>query len=310
MQVIYFHKRVVKYRWINEGGINMSDNYSLINMDGISEVVKELLSKISSAIGWIATRETPKRIAVQTYIEEIKQSDYDPITKAALISNAQKTVREYSNQTAIVEYAIENMNGSSTPQQIDDDWLAQFMDKARLVSDSEFQLIWGRILAEECNIPGSVPRSLLHTLERMDRYDAECFVLLCKFAVYFMNGDEKHYMPFIPISSLDSYFFEKGLGVDALVDLRSLGLIEMSLEGLASEFSVHCSSQPIIIHYFEEQFELPTDFDEIYCGNVIFTKTGRALCRAILVEKQENFFEQICIPYLEDAVEKRKKYNK
>lgn len=283
----------------------MSDNYSLINMEGISEVAKELLLKISSAIGWMATRETPERIAVHTYIEEIKQSEYDPITKAALISNAKKSVKEYSNQRVIIQHAIENMKNTSEPKKIDDDWIAQFMDKSRLVSDSDFQLIWGRILAEECNNPGNVPKGLLHILEQMDKHDAERFSLLCTFSVYVTEGDREYYMPVVPNDSFHSYYVEKGLNYDALIDLQALGLIEMSMGGLAPEYSVQFSEVPIRACYFDKYYELSEETAEVYCGNVIYTKTGQALCSAITVEEQEGFFERICIPYWKDIQKKQ-----
>ena len=57
------------------------------------------------------------------------------------------------------------------------------MDKAKLISSKEFQWIWGRILARECNKPGSIPLVLLYTLEKMDKEDAEVFTTLCRIAV-------------------------------------------------------------------------------------------------------------------------------
>lgn len=86
------------------------------------------------------------------------------MVKAALISNARKIVKEYCNQKNIVSIAIQSVKSNAKPENIDDDWLAQFMDKARLVSAEEFQLIWGKILANECNHPGCVPRALLEIL--------------------------------------------------------------------------------------------------------------------------------------------------
>ena len=63
---------------------------SLISFDGAADVLNNLINRIADATGWIATRSTPTREAVNTYIKEIQESDYDPLTKAALISNAKK----------------------------------------------------------------------------------------------------------------------------------------------------------------------------------------------------------------------------
>ena len=115
----------------------------LINLDALGEIVVNLTNKLADGIGWIANKETPKKLAENTYIQEIQKSDYDPITKAALISNAKKIIKEYCNQKSIVEMAIQSLQKEAEPEKIDEDWLEQFMDKARLVSSQEFQVIWG-----------------------------------------------------------------------------------------------------------------------------------------------------------------------
>ena len=78
----------------------MSDinKYSILDIDGAADVVNNLLDKLGTAVGWGVNRETPERIAIATYIEDIKNSDYDSLLKAALISQAKKTIKEYCNQ--------------------------------------------------------------------------------------------------------------------------------------------------------------------------------------------------------------------
>lgn len=41
----------------------------LINFDGLGEVIVNLTNKLADGIGWIATKETPKKLAVNTYIK-------------------------------------------------------------------------------------------------------------------------------------------------------------------------------------------------------------------------------------------------
>ena len=75
----------------------------------LGEVVTALLDKLEHAVGWCANHDTPSRTAVNTYIEEIQNSDKDPLVKAALISNARKIVKEYCNQKNIVSIAIQSV---------------------------------------------------------------------------------------------------------------------------------------------------------------------------------------------------------
>ena len=155
----------------------------LVKTAANEKVLNNLIDKLAAGVSWFATRETPNKIAVETYIDEIKKRDLDPISKAALISNARKIIKEYCNQNDIVNIAIQSLRNTAKPEDVENDWLSRFMDKARLVSSKEFQLIWGKILARECNEPGSIPMALMYTLEKMDREDAESFTALCRIAV-------------------------------------------------------------------------------------------------------------------------------
>lgn len=76
----------------------MSDinKYSILDIDGAADVVNNLLDKLGTAVGWGVNRETPERIAIATYIEDIKNSDYDSLLKAALISQAKTGFSCYS----------------------------------------------------------------------------------------------------------------------------------------------------------------------------------------------------------------------
>ena len=106
-------------------------------------VVTALLDKLEHAVGWCVNRDTPSRTAVNTYIGEIQNSDKDPLVKAALISNSKKIIKEYCNQEDIVAIAIQSVKSDAKPENIDDDWLAQFMDKARLVSKKRISVDMG-----------------------------------------------------------------------------------------------------------------------------------------------------------------------
>lgn len=262
----------------------------LINFDGLGEIIVNLTNKLSEGVGWIANRKTPKKVAINEYIKDIQESNYDPLIKAALISNAKKVIKGYCNQNNIVEVAIQSLQKEAEPEKVNDDWLGQFMDKARFVSSQEFQWIWGKILARECNKPGSIPLILLHTLEKMDKEDAEAFTALCRVSVQF-DGE---YAPIIRKDRFDEYQ-QFGITFDNLIDLKALGLIEMDFGALFS-YTLTTDKIPakILYHGIEyEHFESKT----IRIGNVIFTKPGNALCKSIDVDGIDGFWEAYCLPF-------------
>lgn len=285
------------------------DNLVTIDLEHPCKVVNNLIDKLASGIGWIATRETTDRLALKTYIEDIQKSDFSPLVKAAMISKANKTIKEYANQYNIVKIAIENMADTAKPENIDNDWLSQLMDKARLVSDGQFQLIWGHILKEECNVPNSIPKALLNILSQMDKKDAEGFSILCSLSVYIYENEIKTYVPIIMASHLDDYYYKIGIKYNILSDLQSLGLIEINF-GLSDDtYMMHNLKQPVNIHYFDESYQLPDSMDYFSCGNVIYTKAGSALCRSLNVEKIKGFFDKYCVPMLEKQIKDREKKN-
>ena len=268
---------------------------ALISFDKLADVANNLINKLSAGVGWIATRETPHRQAISTYIEEIQNSDINPLTKAALITNAKKTIKEYCNQYNIVGYAIDSLTSTSQPDSIDEDWLAQFMDKARLVSNPEFQMIWGKILAGECDAPGSAPKSLLSTLELLDKKTAEKFMAVASVSVWYIDDGKKEWMPVVLQENFD-YYQSVGITYDSLWELTSLGLIKDEF-GLGAEFGVKFDNATEI-HYHDQTYKIDVNCN-IHSGNVVFTEAGKALCASVITEKIDGFFDKYCVPHFE-----------
>lgn len=270
---------------------------SLVSFDGAADVINNLINKISDATGWIATHSTPRREAINTYIQEIQNSNYDPTTKAALISNAKKIIREYTNQSEVIKNAVNALKPSAQPQLVDETWLSVFFDKARLVFDTDFQLIWGNILAEECNVPNSIPKGLLHILEQMDKEDASRFSKICSISVRFADGKDFSNTPVILRGDKSAFYDDIGLTLDTLLDLKAIGLIEYEPSSSAlSESPYRISAAGPEICYFDETYLLPKGETTFDTGCVVYTRSGEALCRAITVEKIDGFFQKYCIP--------------
>ena len=242
-------------------------------------VDKLLLDKISDAMGWIAMESTPSKIATRTYIDEIKSMDIPPLEKAALINNARKAIKEYSNQLDIVKFASESVYEEITPDKIDDDWLIQFMDFGKQVSSREFQQIWGMILAKEAETPGSIPKSMLHTL------------------LFFILPQKRklRQMEKIFLAQIKDYE-QWGIIFDKLVDLDALGLINFG-DNFLSLYSLEADRKGCDVIYYDKRHNVKGS-DRLNIGNVIYTKQGMALYKALshAYEKIDGFWETICIP--------------
>lgn len=281
---------------------------SLVSFDGLSDFANNALDKLSSAVGWVVNYPTTKKQAMDVFIEGVKQGDLPPLEKVALISNAGKIIKEYSNQRNIVAHAIRAMGETAKPQDVSDDFLTLFMDKARLVSDEDFQIIWGKILAEECDTPNSIPKALLHILSHMDKRDAEDFTKLCSVSVLVKDAYHETYCPIILKSYLgyDEYYFQLGITHNMLINLQAESLIQTDVTPFGSSRALVVDT-PTTIYYYDESYKLPDGTTELDVGNVLYTKAGQALCRAINGNKQEYFFEKYCIPYWTERLQSLKK---
>ena len=263
---------------------------SIIDFSSLSDPATKLIEKMSDAIGWVATHKTLRRTATDSFVASIEKSNIDPLDKAILIGNASKIIKETKNQKDIIDIALVHLREDSHPERVDNDWISLFMDKSRLVSDKDFQVIWGKILAEECNEDGSIPRRLLGIMQEMEKDDAKSFTQLCNYSVKVINKNgEIEYSPIVFISKLyDTY---KGLTYEALLNLESLGLISISEIGFTTD---SVSS----VEYHNHKYKIPLEKNIIVISNVLFTKAGVALYKSIESEEIEGFFEDVCIPFL------------
>ena len=60
------------------------------------------------------------------------------------------------NMEGITAKALPLLNENAGPDSMDNDWIVNFFDKSRIVSDDEMQNLWSRVLAGEANAPSGL----------------------------------------------------------------------------------------------------------------------------------------------------------
>lgn len=242
--------------------------------EGFSDVANNLVNKISEAIGWRTTSKT-KKLAIESFIDDIKQSNLEPIEKAAIISNAGRIIKEYSNQANIINKAQPLLESPKT-EEMDDDWIASFMDKARLISDDEFQIIWANILAKEAEKPGSFSLRTLDVLKCLSKTEAELFQKYVSIAVLF--GGNAYVMENI---------YNPTAKYGEILILEESGLISSSLITSTIEFK---GNEEIPFLYNDNAFSMVKCIvegnEKIKFTGYAFTKSGNELIKAIQVDKK------------------------
>lgn len=260
---------------------------SLVDLNGFSDVVNNLINKISSAISWKITRDTPEKIAIDTYIEELKNSNLSPLHKAALIYDAKKTIKEYINQNDIVQKAIPMLYGEDHAQEIEDDWIASYMDKAKLISDEDVQLLWAKILAGEAEKPGSYSLRTLDTLKNISKKEVEIFQKAAKLSV--RNGAKRF------LYANNELLRKYDLSLDELIVLEECGLINVQVFGFTVSIdegsqgnSLLLNNQNIIGIIKASDKTSDKAKQSVQIGVYVFSESGRELIQAINSGENDN----------------------
>ncbi|BAL01515.1 hypothetical protein OBV_43160 [Oscillibacter valericigenes Sjm18-20] len=260
---------------------------NLIKIDGkpTAELGKTLIDKLDKCLGWVASPKGTTPDAIDYYVEEIKNDKtLPPLQKAAMISNARKIIHEYSNQNDILSIAMKQFDGTEKPDQIEEDWISHFFDGAKHVSNEDIQLIWGKILSNECKAPGNTPKKLIHILSLMSTKSAKCFGALCKFVMKY--GDL-----LVPVVIRGHDFFkESGISYYGLLDLADLGLILYSDSGHTMNMSI------VKLTYFDKQIEITTS-KQCPIGNAIFTEAGECLFQSMMQERAQDEYLEVCTAF-------------
>lgn len=260
-------------------------NNSLINLGNLAEPAKVLIEKISDAVGGVFKPYQIRRVAQA----EAEADKIQAVSKIEITELQQRALNRFLLEEALKQNNIENItrkalpaiNATAQPKNIEDDWIVDFFDKSRLISDEGMQDLWSRVLAGEANAPGTYTKRTIHLLASLDKNDAILFTKLCSFI--WIIGNQ---VPLIFDSQNDLYA-KNGINFSALKHLDSIGLI--SFESL-SGYVRQGFDKKIKIAYGNKiiNLELTKEKDnELSIGHAIFTDVGlqlAALCKAPVVD--------------------------
>jgi hypothetical protein len=161
----------------------MTEGNPLINLGDISKPATVLIEKISDAIGGYFKPYQIKRVAkAEAEAEIIKaqaQIEVTDLQRRALVRFVAEESRKQDNMEKITQKAIPLLEESSNPEKVEDDWIINFFDKCRIVSDEEMQSLWAKVLAGEANSPGTYSKRTVNFLGSLDKTDAQLFTSLC-----------------------------------------------------------------------------------------------------------------------------------
>lgn len=268
---------------------------------------ENVLNKSVGVMGMLFPFAGLKQKAVEMYVEDIEKSDLPAETKVFMVLNAKKTFKKIKNQKAIAEIAMENAKQGtdfSENSGVSEEWLDRFMDSAGFVSSEEIQWIWGKILANEFEKPGSTPPNMIRILSEITPGLAAAFRFICSMSIWILpldeNGDIQGGFPklFVPYNKNDEKFREFGVNFNVLNELETLGVIRF--ESLAGYISKGISNDKILIS-IGDKLEVINEYEKgkLPIGNVMLTSVGEALKSITDSIEIDDYYEMVKM-YLSD----------
>jgi hypothetical protein len=265
---------------------------SLINLGELAKPATVLIEKISDAVGGVFKPYQIVRVAkadaAANQIRTEAQIQITDLQRRAMYRFLEEEAKKQSNIEDITQKALPHLRQDSTPQDIEDDWITNFFDKSRIISDSDMQQLWSRVLAGEANSPRSFSRRTVNLLSDLEKRDAELFATLCGFG--WIMGD---IVPLV-FDSQDEIYNQHGINFSTLLHLESLGLIQFNN---LSGFVFQKINKLGTASYYGTVVNLtfPNDKDNNFeVGKVLFTKAGQELAHVCDSKPIDGFFDFVC----------------
>ncbi len=262
---------------------------SVFNVGGLAKPVTTFIEKVSNAVGTLWEPHQIRRVA-QAQADAaltLAQGDIEvtELQRRAAQRFVDEETRRQTNMETIAGKAISMLNPDAVAEKMEDDWIANFFDKCRIVSDADIQDLWSRVLAGEANNPGSFSRKTVNLLSDLDKASAELFVNLCSFG-WNIDGN------IVPmVFDFGSEIYQQhGIHLNTALYLSSIGLVEVTATGFQKTgFPKHLS-----VSYYDRHlnlaFEKESD-NQLAIGFVTLTLSGSQLATIVESKEVNGFFE-------------------
>lgn len=261
--------------------------YTLINVGDFAKTAETLVNKISDAIGGVARPWQIVRVAeAEAKAEKIQAATQIEITelqRRAMMRFFAEESKRQNNIEGITAKALPDVSPEAKPEKVEDDWIANFFDRCRLISDEEMQTLWARILSGEANSPGRFSKRIVDLLGTLDKSDAMLFIQLCGFILDVgepcpLVYDENH-----------GIYIKNDINFDSLSHLESIGLIQFAtIGGISRSGFGQKGNLPYFGTLLWIEFPQP-DNNVMQIGRVRLTRSGQQLASIVVARPVEGF---------------------
>lgn len=212
---------------------------------------------------------------------------------------ASKIIRHQVNIDNIVSSASSNLSQkvveNNNIEQISEEWLNVFEETAKLKSNQDMQILFGKILANEIISPGSFSQKTLSIVSQLDSDVANSFTKICNACMYIVK-DNTVDVAFLPDFRVNDQKIEDvhfGISYLNISTLHEYGL----LHAAKSSIKMNIENNDDFIHHGGKKFYLSKivlnqqniNSNSLEVTGWIFTNTGSKLLSILNLEVNNNF---------------------
>ena len=265
-------------------------SHSLVNLGNLSKPADTLVKKVLKAVGGLLLPWQIRRVAKAKedakLIKAEGRTQRTDLERRAMHRRIEEDARHQQNMESIAGKAISQLNDNAKPDAMDDDWIANFFDKCRTVSDDEMQILWSKVLAGEAGKPGTYSKRTVNFLSEMDKNEATLFTKLCGF-VWQLGGIH----PLI-FDYQEKIYNDNNINFNTLNHLDSIGLAKfgpttMVYSGLPRIYTTYYYGKPLALQMSEDSD------NKLDIGYVQFTHIGRELAPICGSKSVAGFYEYV-----------------
>ena len=256
--------------------------------------------KISDAIGGYSKpyqiRQVARAEADAEIIKALAQIEITELQQRALHRFAFEEAKKQDNIESITAKALPYLKEDADPNSVENDWITNFFDKCRLISDEQMQALWAELLAGEANSPGSYSKRTVDLLSSFDKADAVLFKTLCGFGWLIGNV-----VPLI-YDEQASIYKDHGIDFNALGHLNAIGLISFGSIGGYKRLRI---PRHVCIFYYGTpvNIEFPGEQDnELDTGKILLTRAGQELVSVSDSAPISGFLDYILVTWREKGL--------
>ena len=258
--------------------IGSDEFFKLMNkiLDGFYKAVSTPFQPVAAKL--LAKAEKIRQISENETKNEIIKRNLE-FMKDLLDHYSPRDIRNLINLHDVLAFAFANVKPIKSDAPLDMDWMAQFVDYAKDVSDDEIKVIWGKILADEASEPHTYFKRTLSVLKNIEKNEAEWFTDMLAY-------------------SLDYCFptmFVNEFGYNKIQSLQDCGLLNSSEAGY--NINIEGKMQHIIVKGKSLKINMRTKDDNLQTIIIksvhTLTDAGIQLSRIIDVESNRLAFEKL-----------------